>query len=131
MSPFKNMLIQLKGKIISTNHAYRHTSMGGFARQYMDKKAVALKEDYQWQIKQQILAYRTSLPLINPLELFIRAYLPTKRLTDWDNLHKLSMDACNGLVWVDDKQVWKATVERLYSKENPRIELSITESHAH
>ena len=117
--------IILEGKPISTNHAYRHTSQGGFARQYMTKEAVALKESYQWQIKS---AWQGVKPLTGALELSIEAYLPTKRLTDWDNLHKLSMDAMNGIVWKDDSQVWKATVSRMYDPKNPRIEISITES---
>jgi Holliday junction resolvase RusA-like endonuclease len=91
----------------------------------MSKEAVALKTDYQWQAKSQ---WKGNKILTCPLELFIEVYLPTKRNTDWDNLHKLSMDACNKIVWEDDKQIWKATVSKHYDKENPRIDITINES---
>lgn len=114
----KSIQIILTGVPISTNSAYRHTCVGGFARSYMKKEAVALKESYQWQNKSQ---WKGKKPLEGSLELDIKVYLPTKRNTDWDNLHKLSMDSMNGIIFVDDKQIQKATVSKHYDKNNPRI----------
>lgn len=87
----------------------------------LSPKARALKEDYGWQAKQQ---YK-GIPIGNELELYIKIYFGTKRKYDWDNFHKLSMDALTGIVWEDDSQIRKATVEKLYDKENPRIEIEL------
>lgn len=116
------MKIVLEGAPISTNHAYRYTCIGGYARSYMKKEAVALKEGYQWQAKSQ---WKGLKPLIGPLELEIRVFLPTKRKTDWDNLHKLSMDALTGIVWEDDSQIEKVTIIKGYDKLKPRIEINL------
>lgn len=88
---------------------------------YMSAEGKSIKEDYGWQTRQQFKGE----PLITDLEISIKIYFGTKRKGDWDNFHKLSMDALTGIVWEDDSQIQKATVEKFYSKENPRIELDI------
>ena len=45
---------------------------------------------------------------------------------DIDNITKSVLDACNGIVYVDDKQVVKTIVGKYWSK-NPRIEVEIKE----
>jgi len=87
----------------------------------MTPKARALKEDYKWQARQQ---YK-GIPLTENLSVDIKLYFGTKRKYDWDNFHKLSMDALTGIIWEDDSQIQRATVEKFYDKENPRIELVI------
>ncbi len=44
---------------------------------------------------------------------------------DVDNLLKLVLDACNGLVWKDDKQVTKWGGEKFLYSEEPRTEVHI------
>ena len=88
----------------------------------MDKKCKDLKEDYQWQAKEQW----KGKPLKGDLEIQVDLYFGTKRKKiDWDNFHKLSMDALSGIVWEDDSQIIKATVTKNYDKENTRIEIHI------
>ena len=41
-------------------------------------------------------------------------YVTTKKRHDIDNLAKLVLDACNGIVWKDDSQVDRLLVERHY-----------------
>ena len=113
--------ITLKGEPRSTGHIYKITAYNGYPKMYMSPEGQALKTDYQWQIKQQ---YRAK-PIEMPLEIYIRLYFGTKRKSDWDNFHKLSMDALNKAVWLDDSQIQKAYVEKAYDKENPRIEIDI------
>lgn len=60
-----------------------------------------------------------------PLRVAIQLFLGSKRKADWDNFHKLSMDAMTGLVYEDDSQIMYATVLKGYDKENPRIEIEI------
>jgi Holliday junction resolvase RusA-like endonuclease len=89
----------------------------------MTPKARALKNDYIYQIKNQ---YKKK-PLSNNLELNIKLFFGDKRQRDWDNYHKLSQDAMNKIVFNDDNQIQKATVEKFYDKDNPRIEIEIYE----
>jgi len=110
--------LTLKGNPISTNNCYYHAGKG---LSFITPKAKLLKEAYQWYAKQQ---FKQKL-LTGDLEITIRLYFGTKRKYDWDNFHKLSMDALTGIVWQDDSQIQRATVEKFYDKENPRIEIEI------
>jgi len=114
-------MITLLGEPISTGGVYKSVCRGSFPCVYMTQKGKTLKESYQWQAKSQ-----WKKPIIaTSIELDIKLYFGTKRRSDWDNFHKLSMDALSGIVWEDDSQIIKATVEKHYSKENPRIEIEI------
>lgn len=88
----------------------------------MSKKGRELKESYVAQAKQQY-----KVPLLDvELNLEIHLYFGDSRIRDWDNFHKISMDALTGTVWVDDSQIQRATVEKHIDKANPRIEITIT-----
>lgn len=87
----------------------------------MTQKGKTLKESYQWQAKSQ---WRQK-PIEMDVEIDIKIYFGTKRRSDWDNFHKLSMDALSGIVYADDSQIIKATVEKKYDKQNPRITIEI------
>tara|TARA_R100000365_G_C2726532_1_gene57730 strand:- start:594 stop:917 length:324 start_codon:yes stop_codon:yes gene_type:complete len=89
---------------------------------YMTAAGKALKEDYQWQARSQFHGE----PLSVPLAIEVTIYFPTKRRSDWDNFHKLSMDALSGIVWEDDSQIEDARVLKRYDKYKPRIEITIT-----
>lgn len=54
-----------------------------------------------------------------------REILPTQK-PDLDNYIKIILDALNGVIWEDDKQVCILTVAKFFS-DNPRIELQISE----
>lgn len=47
------------------------------------------------------------------------------RKSDWDNFHKLSMDALTGIVWADDSQIVEANVRKEYDPKKPRIEIVV------
>lgn len=115
------MRITLKGNPKSTGHIYKYACRGSFPTMYMNSEGKSLKEDYGWQAKQQ---WKEKI-IKGDVEIFVDIYFGTKRKCDWDNFHKLSMDALTGIVWEDDSQVQKATVTKNYSKENPRIEIEI------
>ena len=112
------MKIILKGKPISTQHAY---GQRGKIR-YMKKVAKDLKKCYAEQAWEQWQSDALSCTLAIKIDIFFG----DKRIRDWDNWHKISMDALTGIVWDDDSQIKKATVETHYCKENPRIEIELS-----
>lgn len=118
------MTITLLGAPKSTNHIYKYACRGSLPCMYMTADGKALKEDYQWQAKGQF----HGAPLSGPLKIEVTIYFPTKRRSDWDNFHKLSMDALSGIVWEDDSQIEDARVLKRYDKERPRIEIEIGSS---
>lgn len=116
------MQIILKGKPRSTGTLYKTMCRGNFPMTYLITKGKELKEDYQWQAKSQ---WRSE-PLKCPLSVTIDIYHDNLRKQDWDNFHKLSMDALTGICYEDDSQIKKATVTTYYDHDNPRIEIEIT-----
>lgn len=115
------MKITLLGEPKSTQHCYKFVCRGAFPSMYMDKKCKDIKEGYQWEARSQ---YKGD-PLEGPLKIEITLYFKTKRIVDWDNFHKLSMDALSGIVWQDDSQILDAVVHKRRDKENPRIEITV------
>jgi Holliday junction resolvase RusA-like endonuclease len=87
----------------------------------MKKSAKEMKEQYQWEAKSQW----KGRVIEGDLEIEVRLFFGDKRRRDWDNWHKISMDALNDIVWLDDSQVKKATVTLHYDKANPRTEILV------
>ena len=98
-------------------------SFGKFVSMYISKRGKEVKASYQQQASEQ---WKGKM-LEGDVEIDIKLYFGTKRKSDWDNFHKVSMDALSGIVWVDDVQIQKAVVEKFYDKDFPRIELTINE----
>jgi Holliday junction resolvase RusA-like endonuclease len=88
---------------------------------YLTKVGKALKEQYQWEARAQW----TGKPLAGDIEVSITLYFGTKRKADLDNFNKLSFDALTVIVWEDDSQIVKLTIERGYDKACPRIEVTV------
>ena len=117
------MKITLNGNPVSTQTVYKMRSFGKFVSMYMSKRGKDIKLSYQQQASEQWVGEL----LEGFLEIDIKLYFGTKRKADWDNFHKLSMDALSGICWVDDVQIQKAVVEKFYDKDFPRIEIKIKE----
>src|SRR3990167_4688854 len=115
------MTITLLGKPRSTGGIYKNAVIKGFVHRYMSDEGRTLKESYQWKAKSQW----KGKPVEGDVTVDIIIYFGDKRKNDWDNFHKLSMDALTGIVWIDDSQIIKATVIKEYDKLNPRIEITI------
>lgn len=111
------MKVTLTGNPLSTGSIYR--SYG--SRTYLTNKAKELKDDYIWQAREQW----HDKPLQGNLEATVILYFGDKRCRDWDNFHKLSCDALNGIVWEDDEQLYDVRVLKQYDKKNPRTEIII------
>lgn len=113
--------IILEGAPQSTNHLYKHTCFGNRPRVYMDANGKAMKESYQWQVKSQ---WKENM-IVDNIELEIDLYFKDRRRRDWDNYHKITMDAMEDIVFKDDSQIQKTTVIKHIDKENPRTEIII------
>ena len=111
------MKLKLSGNPLSTQSVYRNH---GHIR-FMTNEARARKEQYQWEATSQWKG-----PIIKtPFNISVKLYFGDKRKRDWDNFHKISMDALTGIVWEDDSLIQTATVEKLFDKDNPRIEIEV------
>jgi len=110
----------VNGNPLSTQHCYKISCRGKFARLYMDKKCVDLKASY----RHEMIVARTECIDV-PIEVEAKLYFGTKRKVDIDNFQKLWMDAGNGILWEDDVLIQKLTVSKHYDKSNPRIEILI------
>lgn len=117
--------VVLEGVPVSTNQLYRAHSKSGYPVYYMTTIGKDRKEDYMWQAKSQ---WKGKEPIDYPIEIRIDMYFADARRRDWDNYHKITMDALNGLVWEDDHLIMAAYVAKWYKDDNPRIEISIYEA---
>lgn len=90
------------------------------------------------------VAIRGRAPLLGPLDVMVTAVMgvpsswskkkrdaalsgalyPTGK-PDWDNFAKV-LDALNGLVWEDDKNIVRGTVVKTYG-ESPKLEIKVCE----
>ncbi len=111
----------LKGEPKSTQHVYKIACRGKFPCMYMSQEGKAIKEDYQWQIKAQY----HGMPHTGPVGIEVALYFGRKGKHDIDNFNKLLLDACTGIVWIDDSQVERMEIVKRYHKEDPRIEITI------
>lgn len=119
----------------------RFTSRGGFARAFTDAKTANMEA---W-VKSCAAAAVTGAPIAGPVavQLEVGVAVPAswskkKREAalagamwpvgkpDLDNVLKLVGDACNGIVWADDRQIVRAEVVRRYM-DAPRAMLTVAE----
>ena len=89
--------------------------------------------DYKAQVGWQALA-QTTKPITGYVAVNVRVYLwgkntPMGNDGDCDNYLKAGLDALNGIVWVDDRQVIKATVEKIATRAQAeeRMEIYVEE----
>lgn len=61
-------------------------------------------------------------PIKEPLQLNVYWYRKALR-GDIDGILKVLLDALQGILYENDSQIMKITVEKLHDKKNPRIEL--------
>ena len=118
--------ITLTGNPLSTQHIYKYFCRGRFGGFYMSKKGKDAKARYKEEIKEQY----NGEPLKDMVEMDVKLYFGTRRKKDVDNFSKIINDALSGIVYEDDVQIKRLTVEKFYLKENPHIEI-IIKKYAH
>ena len=77
-------------------------------RRYISKRG----RDFKLAVQQYIYNNQLSSFGSQPVDLSIILFPRDKRLLDIDNCCKAILDSMNGLMYDDDQQVWKLTVER-------------------
>jgi crossover junction endodeoxyribonuclease RusA len=118
------MKIILKGNPASNQTIYGMNCRGSFPTRYMTARGKSIKEQYQWEAKSQ----HKGRPLEREIEIDIELYFKDKRKKDIDNFGKILLDALTGIVWKDDSQIYRMTVEKFIDKDNPRIILEVYET---
>lgn len=119
----KLILLQatIPGDPLSKQRPRFSVSKGG--KVYTPKETKQAEDDIAWAIKSQ----HRGLMVDGDSKFGVRMVFYTKSFQrrDIDNMAKLIFDACTGLVWADDTQVWEMHA-RLFRKDaEPRTELLI------
>jgi len=95
----------------SMNHYWRNTQRGTL----LSKKG----REYKTGVATLLLARGQNQRLEGRLTVRVYLTVPDRRRRDIDNYLKPLLDACNGIVWVDDEQIDKLSIERLTEIEKP------------
>ncbi len=61
------------------------------------------------------------------VKLYRKYKIISRRFGDFDNLAKAITDACNKIVYADDSQIVRCTIEKHTDKLNPHIEVELSE----
>jgi len=117
------MKIIFQGNPLSTQCIYGINCRGSFATRYMTAKGKALKEQYQWEAKSQW----KGKPTDKDVEVLVELYFKNKRKHDIDNFNKILLDSLTGIVFEDDSQIKRVSIEKFIDIKEPRIELFIEE----
>ena len=90
---------------------------------YTSKKTRRAQEVFAWEIR---AAYPALVPnRSHDLGVSLAFFRKTRQRIDIDNLLKLALDACTGLLWGDDVQVIEITSRLIRGDEDPRTELCV------
>lgn len=107
--------------------SYRHSGNGG----YTPARIKSWQECVQIHAINARNLHTKELPddvfESSEFEVHIQFYRKDKRRVDLDNMSKAILDALNNVMWDDDKQVTKLTLEKFYDKENPRAYIRVKE----
>ena len=109
------MEIIIPGNPVSVNNYLGTTKFG---KKYLTKKA----REYKQKVEQHCPKIKL---YIEPLVVSIKYYFGDKRVRDIDNFSKTIFDSFSGIIWKDDRQIEKLTLEKFYDKRNPRTEVII------
>jgi len=109
----------LRWSPLSTQHIYWQR----WRIRYMKAEAKKLKTFYIWEIKKY---YHWKNTIETPVAIDIKIYFWDRRRRDWDNYHKITMDALEWIIIEDDSLICDARVRKYLDKENPRTEIQFS-----
>src|SRR6056297_388142 len=100
------MRINLQLRAVSVNSYLKHSRQGA----YLSKRGRKFRED----VREIIKDYE---PTSKTLEVRLDFIFSSKRELDVDNYIKATLDACNGYLWEDDKQIKRVIAEKFTNSE--------------
>ena len=80
--------------------------------------------DAKLALSYEVMANWKKPMLTDSVEIILDQYFGDKRKRDIDAYLKMLLDSMSGIVYEDDSQIVKLTVQKLYDKENPRTEIT-------
>jgi len=112
--------VYVDGKPISQNGVYRRASN---RRMFMTEAGTAFKDSIGWAAEAAMLKKEM---FKKDVQVAIFLFMPDRR-TDPANIEKLLLDALQGIVYENDRQVRIHYCEAKIDKEYPRIDIKISE----
>lgn len=108
------------GRPVSKNRALRFAS----GRAYRTPASREYQARVAWSAR---LAMRDRPPIAGPVRVALTCWLRDRRgLPDADGVAKALLDGCNGIVWVDDRQVCDLRVIRTVERGcDERVDVTI------
>jgi crossover junction endodeoxyribonuclease RusA len=107
--------------------AVRMTQRGKFIKKAAGRY-LAYKNQVAWEAK--AAKRKAGLKMFTgAVEVIATAYIYGNKSGDADNLAKAFLDAMNGIVWIDDRQVTDLTIRKrkVSSKDEERAEIEVRE----
>jgi len=92
-------------------------------RAFTPSKTVAWEQQVAWAARELM---RDQPPLTDDLTVQLVFYRKGKRRADIDNLSKSILDAMNGIIFNDDRQIVQLTAAVFYRSTTPGVAVKIT-----
>lgn len=90
---------------------------------YLPPKCREYQEELEWQLRTKYDGKVMETPLTVRLKLYRQMPVLSPKYGDLDNLAKAVLDAANGILWKDDRQIISLTVEKY--EGSGRIEMEV------
>ena len=111
--------IEIEGKIPSVNRYYRHTKQG---HHYISKEGRDFKEKLSWLAKAKKVQ-----PTSEPVELHLYWYCKKAcNGGDLDNRLKVVLDALEGIIYKNDKQVVRISAEKIMGAKRDFAKIAVS-----
>ena len=120
MSEREPVAFYVEGKPVP-KQSYRHSKNGG----YTSPRVKAWQEHVAWIAQSEMRGEPT---LTGDLAVSMTFSLHDRRRRDLDNLSKGVLDAMNGIVFDDDRQVVDLHLRKQYSKEHPGVFVKVKQT---
>jgi len=101
--------------------------VAGRGHGYQSARVKAWQSDVGWTAQAAMRALGKTDPLVGELDVRLHFNLVNHRPQDLDNLSKGTLDACNRVVWQDDRQIVDLHITKSVDARNPGVEVHVSE----
>jgi Holliday junction resolvase RusA-like endonuclease len=116
-----NIRFSVPVKPIGVNETYRVVRFGKRAGLTKTREAKSYQDAIRVYARR---AMRRQRPEGRPVEALLRFAFRTSR-SDIDGPIKSTLDAMNGIVYLDDAQIQRLTIDRAIDRDRPRVEILV------